>query len=105
METNEIIIVENNKLVIAKKFLTQMKKDYEASLRLKKNSDLLKELGKDLMEKYGINEVDNNVLKMEMKSGHKRKVVDADKLKLEGIYEDYVKEIDVKPSVSISYKW
>lgn len=66
----------------------------------------IKDKFKELVESGDIpvNSIDLGDMMLSYKKAYTRKSVDTDKLKADGIYEDYLKDTEVKSSVSMTIK-
>ena len=66
----------------------------------------IKDKFKELVETGDIpvNSIDLGGMLLSYKKGYTRKAIDTDKLKEDGIYEDYLKETEVNSSVSMTIK-
>ena len=88
----------------------EYKEDFEAFLYIQKNKKRVEQFEKILksallteMEANGVMEIQKGHCKITYNQAHSRKIIDSNKLKDDGIYEDYLKISNVSPSVSISY--
>lgn len=77
--------------------------ELEAKVKLikKQRDKALKELFRECDEKT----FENDLIKIIYTKPHKRKSIDTEKLKKEGIYEMYLKESDVSDSIKIEVKY
>lgn len=100
----ELIKVTNGQIEIANEF---MKKWHDFQLQ-KEAMDLqekqIKQALLEAMETNGITKFENDYLKVNYTGPSQRKTVDTDALKMDGLYEAYIKTVAVKPSVKISWK-
>lgn len=66
----------------------------------------IKEKFKEMVEsgEIPVNSIDLGGMMLSYKKSYTRKAVDTDKLKADGIYEDYLKEAEVNSSVSMTIK-
>lgn len=72
--------------------------------RLAIQLDEFKEALKVAMEENGIKTFENDLVKISYKEPHVRQSVDTKKMKEEGIYDLFTKEVNVKGSLSLSFK-
>ena len=101
---NELITVKDNAIQIQQDFIEEYRafQDYKAIMEIQE-----KELKKALlavMEAHGIKSFECEGLRIVYKAPSKRKTIDTDALKAQGIYELFTKESEVKSSVSITLK-
>ncbi len=101
---NELVKIEDNKIVIAEEVIQQIK-DFT---KLKEEFDLKeKELKQDLkeaMEKLGLKKFIVNGLCATIKEATTRKSLDTTRIKKEmpDIYEEYLKETPVSSSITLT---
>lgn len=99
---NELIIIKDNKPIIPSKVVGKIIQLYTLKAELEMIEKELKEQAKEYIEQHDGKPIIVDGLAITYKKATTRKSVDTDKLKADGKYEIYLKEIPVKASVSIS---
>lgn len=103
METN-LIKIENNELQITKEASEKLKQLYAVKAEFDVRMDELKNAMLQAMEENGIKSFENDFMKITYKAQTVRKSVDTARLKEERLYDLYLKESVVKPSVVVTFK-
>ena len=100
---NEVIQKEFYE-IISKDDIEFLKKFDEYKKRAKVIEDQIKKLEKDFLERNGLTEegYEQDGVRFDYKKGYTKKVLDADALKEQGIYEDFLKEVKVSPTATIT---
>lgn len=88
---------------------TEELKKYITYLQLKPEAEIIEKqiraAAKDYMVDNGLEVLENDAIRLKYVAPSKRKIVDTDKLRQEGILEEYQKETDVSDSVKITIRW
>ena len=100
----ELIKVTNGQIEIANEF---MKKWHDFQLQ-KEAMDLqekqIKQALLEAMEANGITKFENDYIKVSYTGPSQRKQIDSEALKMDGLYEAYLKTVAVKSSIKLSWK-
>lgn len=100
----ELISVNNGVITIEQEVISTIQQ-YNELKKVVESYD--KGLRKELfnaMERNGIKKYDNDVFSATYKDGYIRTSVDTEKMKIDGIYDDYTKDVFVEPSVMLRFK-
>ena len=101
--SNEIVKKEFYDILSAED-IEFLKKFDEYEKRAKVIKDTVKKLAKDFLEKNDLIEegYEQDGIKLSYKKGYIKKVVDTNAMKEQGIYDEFLKDSEVSPSVSVS---
>lgn len=102
----ELVKVENNEIQVSEEYLQDFAKYLQAKARFELKEKAFKEELLKAMEENGILNYSNDLFSVSYKKATKRKSLDSKLLKeeLPDIYEQYVKESDVKSCLVITMK-
>jgi len=101
-ENNEL--VERNNQLISEQFTSDVLDMYAQFDALKQQKEIFEYKVLQVCIKNGIDKVDNEYFSINRTPAHKMKRVDNDKLKAAGLYEEFLKEVDVKESIRVRIK-
>lgn len=101
---NKLISVVDNQIIVAQEVKEKLKQFYEMKARMAVMEDELKSDVLQAMEKYGIKKVDNEVFSITYKAPSEQKRLDTEALKLQGLYDCFLKKVKIKSSVMIKFK-
>ena len=100
----ELIKFNNDELEIAEEYKEKLRNFMKLKKEIERTEKELKERALEYMEENDKDELDSEVMKIKYVKAFTRKSVDTEKLKEHGLYDEYTKETDVKPSVRITIK-
>ena len=100
----EIVKIENGNIVIAEDIIAEMKRLNDIKVQADILNEKVREALTEAMRENGVKTIENDVFKATYKAPSTRKVVDTALLKEEGLYEAFLKELQVKESVVLTYK-
>ena len=103
---NELVKVENGKIVVAQEFTSEYAKFESIRLDMELKSKQVKEEIKKAMEENNILTYEDDFVKFSYRKPSIRTTIDSKKLKeeLPDIYEEYSKTFSVSSSVSLEVK-
>lgn len=100
----ELIQIKDNAIQIQQDFIEQYKAFQEQKAIMDMQEKELKAQLLELMEQSGIKAFECDGLKITYKAPSIRKSIDSNALKEQGLYEMFLKESEVKASVTITIK-
>lgn len=111
-ETGELIEVEDKNDLVAKEMNEIITDDFIDKLvqfeYLEQQIEMFKtehrEQIKEIFKKYGIKSFKNDYITITYVPESKKKIIDTNRLKNDGLYDFYSKESDVKESIRVSLK-
>lgn len=100
----EFLKVEDNQLQVNETFLEIMAEYRKQKLEFEKQEKDFKYALLKAMKQNNIKSFTNDLVTITFKDGYMRKGVDTDKLKRDGLYDEYAYEVPVEESVSVRWK-
>ena len=101
----ELIKREKLDLLLTPENIEFLRKYEEMKDRFKVLEDQIKKTGEEFLAENNLTDYEQDGVSFKRTKDTTRIIADTDKMKEEGVYELYSKEVPVKGSLKISFKW
>lgn len=101
---NEVVEVRNGILSINEEFVQTMSAYYQTKKAFEEKEKELKNALKKAMKENGIKSFKNDFVTITLKDAYVRDSVDVERMMKDGVYDDYVKEVEVAESIQLRWK-
>ena len=96
--------VKNGTLTINEEFVRTMSAYYQTKKAFEEKEKELKNALKKAMKENGIKSFKNDFVTITLKDAYVRDSVDVERMMKDGVYDDYVKEVEVAESIQLRWK-